>query len=69
MIYFKDAQGNFVSERTSFVKIRINFDGQKLIEGTDYKYISRYDDRFKGYLITIQFFKAGSFKPEYYFNL
>ena len=40
-----------------------------LSEGVDYKYLSRYDDRYKGYLITITFYRAGSFKPEYFFNM
>jgi hypothetical protein len=40
-----------------------------LIEEKDYRYISRYDDRFKGYLVTITMLKAGSYQPEYYFNL
>ena len=51
------------------MKIHIKFDQYKLIEEKDYRYISRYDDRFKGYLVTITLLKAGSFQPEYYFNL
>ena len=69
LIYFSDAMGNKISDRQSQVQIKLNFDQQKLVQNTHYSYISRYDDRFKGYLITIRFFKAGSFKPEYYFNL
>lgn len=38
-------------------------------EGVDYSYLSRYDDRYKAYLITITFYRAGSYKPEYYFNM
>lgn len=69
VIYFKDVQGRFMGDRQQYVKIQVKFDQQRLIEEKDYKYISRYDDRFKGYLITITFLKAGSFQPEYYFNL
>jgi hypothetical protein len=69
VIYFKDVQGRFMGDRQQYVKIQVKFDQQRLLEEKDYKYISRYDDRFKGYLITITFLKAGSFQPEYYFNL
>ena len=58
-----------MSDRQQPVRIQIKFDQQKLTEEKDYKYISRYDDRFKGYLITIVFYKSGSYQPEYYFNL
>lgn len=51
------------------MKIQVKFDQQKLSEDKDYKYIARYDDRFKGYLLTIVFYRAGSYQPEYYFNL
>ncbi len=43
------------------MKIQIKFDQQKLSEEKDYNYIARYDDRFKGYLITIRFLKSGSY--------
>jgi len=43
--------------------IQINFNQAQLIEGKDYSYISRYDDRFKGYLISITFQSAGTFQP------
>ena len=61
VIYFQDVQSNYVSDRQQYVKIQVKFDQYKLIEEKDYRYISRYDDRFKGYLVTITLLKAGSF--------
>ncbi len=50
-----------MSDRQQYVKIQIKFDQYKLIEEKDYRFISRYDDRFKGYLVTIVMLKAGSY--------
>jgi len=67
-VYFRNVQGRYLSDRQQYVKIQVKFDQQRLFEGKDFRYISRYNDRFKGYLITITFLKAGSFQPEYYIN-
>ena len=49
------------------VDINLKFDS--IIEGSDYSFTYRYDAILSAYVISLTFYKVGTYIPQYYFDL